>query len=410
MKKYLIIGGSIAGVSCVEGIRSRDEEGEITLVTAEPFSNYGRPLISYYLEGKTDVKRMSWRGEDFFEKNRVDVRHAVTAEKLEPEAKRVLLSTGEALPYDAFCLCLGSHPFSPRFEGVETVENRFFFTTLSDALALEKTVTKTSRVLVVGAGFIGLKCAEGLRDRAASVTVCDLAEHAMSANLDADCAPILERHLAENGLRLMLGDTVTRFEGQTAHMKSGKDVGFDVLVIAIGTRPNVSLLAEAGGSVGKGILVGEGMETSLPGVWAAGDCTESMDVSAGTPGLLAVLPNASLQGFCAGANMAGGSEKFDKGIKMNSIGFFGLHIMSAGSYDGERSEIRRGDVLKRFFVKDGYLGGYMLIGETDRAGIYTALVREKTPLSEIDFEAAKESAGSRIFSSNVRRKKFGGAV
>ena len=410
MKQYLIIGGSIAGVSCVEGIRSRDEEGEITLVTSEHFSNYGRPLISYYLEGKTDIPRMSWRGEDFFEKNRADVRHAVTAEKLEPEAKKVILSTGEALGYDALCLCTGSSPFSPRFEGLETVENRFFFTTLSDALALEQTVTKESRVLIVGAGFIGLKCAEGLRDRAGSVTVCDLAEHAMSANLDAECAPILEKHLEANGLRLMLGDTVTRFEGKRAAMKSGRTVDFDVLVVAIGTRPNVSLLAEAGGSVNKGILVGQGMETSLPGIWAAGDCTESMDVSAGAPGVLAVLPNAALQGFCAGANMAGGSEKFDKGIKMNSIGFFGLHIMSAGTYTEPVYAELTETGCKKLFAGDGVLTGFILMGDVSRAGIYTSLIRERTPLGDIDFEAVKKEPSLLPFGAEYRGKKLGGAV
>ena len=410
MKKYLIIGGGIAGVSCAEGIRSRDGEGEITLVTAEAFSNYGRPLISYYLEGKTDIPRMSWRGEDFYEKNRVQVRHGVTAEKLEPEAKKVILSTGEALSYDALCLCLGSHPFSPRFEGLETVENRFFFTTLEDALALEKAVGKESRVLVVGAGFIGLKCAEGLRDRAGSVTVCDLAAHAMSANLDADCAPILEKHLAENGLRLMLGDTVTKFEGKTARMKSGKTVEFDVLVIAIGTRPNVSLLAEAGGAVNKGILAGERMETSLPGVWAAGDCTESMDVSTGEAGLLAVLPNASLQGFCAGVNMAGGAEKFDKGIKMNSIGFFGLHIMSAGTYtEPVYTEITEHS-CKKLFAAGGVLTGFILLGDVSRAGIYTSLIRERTPLGTVDFEALKKEPSLLPFGQAFRAKKLGGAV
>ena len=410
MKKYLIIGGSIAGVSCAEGIRSRDGEGEITLITAEPFSNYGRPLISYYLEGKTDIPRMSWRGEDFYERNRVDARHAVTAEKLEPEAKKVILSTGEALSYDALCLCLGSHPFSPRFEGLETVENRFFFTTLADALALEKTVTKESRVLIVGAGFIGLKCAEGLCGRAGSVTVCDLAAHAMSANLDADCAPLLEKHLERSGLTLMLGDTVTRFEGKSAHMKSGKTVGFDVLVIAIGTRPNTSLLAEAGGAVNKGILVGEGMETSLPGVWAAGDCTESMDVSAGEPGLLAVLPNASLQGFCAGVNMAGGSAKFDKGIKMNSIGFFGLHIMSAGTYTEPVYTELTESGCKKLFARDGVLTGFILLGDVSRAGIYTSLIRERTPLESIDFEAVKREPSLVPFGREYRSKKLGGAV
>ena len=410
MKKYLIIGGGIAGVSCAEGIRSRDGEGEITLVTAEPFSNYGRPLISYYLEGKTDIPRMSWRGEDFYERNRVSIRHATAAEKLDAAEKQLTLSTGEKLSYDEICLCTGSHPFSPRFEGLETVEHRFFFTTLADALALEETVTKESRVLIVGAGFIGPKCAEGLKDRAGSVTVCDLAAHAMNANLDGDASAILEKHLISNGLRLMLGNTVTRFEGQTAHMQSGETVDFDVLVIAIGVRPETALFAEAGGDVGRGIKVNERQETSLPSVYAAGDCTESLDVSAGEPGVLAVLPNASMQGFCAGVNMAGGGETFDKGIKLNSIGFFGLHIMSAGTYTEPVYEEVTDTGCKKLFAKDGVLTGFILVGDVSRAGIYTALIRNRTPLDTLDFETLKREPSLLPFGRAYRAEKLGGAV
>ena len=410
MKRYVIVGGSIAGVSCAEGIRSRDEEGEITLVTAEPVSNYGRPLISYYLEGKTDLRRMSWRGEDFYERNRVNIRHATAAEKLDAAEKQLTLSTGEKLSYDEICLCTGSHPFSPRFEGLETVEHRFFFTTLADALALEETVTKESRVLIVGAGFIGLKCAEGLKDRAGSVTVCDLAAHAMNANLDGDASAILEKHLISNGLRLMLGNTVTRFEGQKAHMQSGETVDFDVLVIAIGVRPETALFAEAGGDVGRGIKVNERQETSLPSVYAAGDCTESLDVSAGEPGVLAVLPNASMQGFCAGVNMAGGGETFDKGIKLNSIGFFGLHIMSAGTYTEPVYEEVTDTGCKKLFAKDGVLTGFILVGDVSRAGIYTALIRNRTPLDTLDFETLKREPSLLPFGRAYRAEKLGGAV
>ncbi len=410
MKKYVIIGGSIAGVSCVEGIRSLDPEGAITLVTAEAHSNYGRPLISYYLEGKTDLERMSWRGADFFEKNRVTVLHETKATQLDPEGQRLTLSDGSVLPYDALCLCTGSYPFSPKFEGLETVEQRFFFTTLSDALALEKAVGPRSRVLIIGAGFIGLKCAEGLRDRAGSVTVCDLAPHAMSANLDGDCSAILERHLEACGLRLMLGNTVSRFEGQRAVMQSGDILEFDVLVIAIGVRPSVSLAAEAGAKTGRGILTDEAMRTSLPNVWAAGDCTESMDISAGETGVLAVLPNASLQGRCAGVNMAGGSEVFDRGIKMNSIGFFGLHIMSAGTCtEPVYSEVTE-QSCKKLFARDGVLTGFILVGDVHRAGIYTSLIRERTPLDSIRFDEVKRDPSLLPFGRQYRKKKLGGAV
>ena len=208
----------------------------------------------------------------------------------------------------------------------------------------------------------------------------------------------------------MLGDTAVRFEGHTARMKSGKDVDFDVLVIAVGTRPCVSLAAEAGAAVNKGILTGAGMETSLPGIWAAGDCTETMDVSAGETGLLAVLPNAALQGFCAGANMAGGSETFDKGIKMNSIGFFGLHIMSAGTYtDPVYTELTETG-CKKLFARDGVLTGFILLGDVSRAGIYTAMIRERTPLETIDFEAVKREPSLLPFGLEYRAEKLGGAV
>ena len=410
MKRYVIIGASIAGVSCVEGIRSVDERGEITLVTAEPVSNYGRPLISYYLEGKTDEVRMSWRGADFYEKNRVRILHGTKALSIDPAAHSVALENGETLPYDALCVCTGSVPVCPKFEGIGTVPYRQFFTTLADAKALEQRVTKETKVLIIGAGFIGLKCAEGLRGRAGSVTVCDLADHAMSASLDADSAPILERHLEQNGVRLLLGNTVTRFDGGAAHMKNGETVEFDVLVIAVGVKPETALFAAAGGKADRGILVGETLRTSLPDIWAAGDCTECADVTTGEQAVLAVLPAAAMQGACAGVNMAGSRRVFDKGLKMNSIGFFGLHIMSAGTYaDLVYSEVTESG-CKKLFAKDGVLTGFILVGDVARAGIYTSLIRERTPLSAIDFDAICREPSLLPFGKDYRAKKLGGAV
>ena len=410
MKRYVIIGGSIAGVSCIEVIRSADPEGEITLVTAETVSNYGRPLISYYLEGKTDEARMSWRGADFYEKNRVTVLHETQAVSVDAKEHTVSLDSGATLAYDALCVCTGSAPVCPKFEGLDTVPQWQFFTTLADAKALEQTVTKQTRVLIIGAGFIGLKCAEGLRDRAGSVTVCDLAGHAMSASLDADSAPILERHLERNGIRLLLGDTVSRFDGGTAFMQNGETVAFDVLVIAVGVRPETALFTAAGGTAGRGIPVDGHMKTPLPDIWAAGDCTESRDVASGAAGVLAVLPMAALQGERAGVNMAGGSKVFDKGMKLNSIGFFGLHIMSAGTYTDLVYREVTDSGCKKLFACDGVLTGFILVGDVARAGIYTALIRERTPLSTIDFEAVCREPSLLPLGKTYRAQKLGGAV
>ena len=410
MKRYVIIGNGVAAVGAIEGIRQVDKDGRITVVSEESHPVYCRPLISYYLENKTDLRRMNYRDADFYEKAGCDVLYGKKAVSIDTGAHTVTLCDGTELPYTSLCVATGSSPFVPPFEGTETVENRFTFMTLDDTLALERAVGKDSRVLIVGAGLIGLKCAEGLRDRAASITVCDLADRVLSSILDADSAVIVQKHLESNGIRFMLKDSAARFEGNTAIMKSGKTVEFDVLVLAVGVRANTALIKDIGGEADRGIIVNDRMQTSLENIYAAGDCTEGDDISSGEKRVLAILPNAYMQGHTAGVNMAGGEETFDKAIPMNSIGFFGLHLMTAGAYDGETYEEKTESTMKRLFIKDGKLNGFILIGGNERAGLYTSLIREQTPLDTINFELMKKEATSFAFSSEKRRKKFGDVV
>ena len=410
MKHYVIIGNGVAAAGCIEGIRSIDRETPVTVVSEERHAVYCRPLISYYLEGKTDPARMAYRGADFYERMGADVRYGRKAVRIDPEGKEVLLDDGTALPYSALCIAAGSSPFVPPFRGLETVQNRCSFMTLDDALLLERMITPESRVLIVGAGLIGLKCAEGLSGRVAEITVCDLADRVLSSILDAECAAMMQAHLEQHGIRFFLKDSADRFDGQTAYMKSGAEVTFDVLVLAVGVRANTSLLKEIGGEVNRGILTDEQMRTSVPDIYAAGDCTEGMDRSIGQRRVLAILPNAYMQGHAAGVSMAGGQERFDKAIPMNSIGFFGLHAMTAGAYEGEMYEEKTAHSLKRLFTKDGLLKGFILIGCDERAGIYTSMIREQTPLSSVDFELLRKAATTAAFPASERRKKFGGVV
>ena len=410
MKQYVIIGNGVAAVGCIEGIRSVDKDSKITVVSEENYPVYCRPLISYYLENKTDSERMNYRGADFYEKMGCDVFYGKKVIQINTDSKNVVLDDGAKLPYTEVCVATGSAPFVPPFEGLDTVEKKFGFMTLEDTFALEKAVDKDSNVLIVGAGLIGLKCAEGLHERVKSITVCDLADRVLSSILDTDCADIVQRHLEANGIQFLLEDTAVRFEKNLAQMKSGKTVAFDALVLAVGVRANTTLIKNIGGEVNRGIFVNDRMETSLESIYAAGDCTEGNDISLGQKRVLALLPNAYMQGHTAGVNMAGGNEVFGKAIPMNSIGFFGLHIMTAGTYVGEMYEEKSDSTLKRLFTKDGLLKGFILIGKTERAGIYTSLIRERTPLDTIDFETMKKVATSVAFSPENRRKKFGGVV
>lgn len=401
MKKYVIIGNGIAAAGCIEGIRSVDRESAVTVISAEKYPVYCRPLISYYLENKTDLQRMGYRPENFYEEHACTVLYGKKAQHIDPVGKKVLLETGETLAYDALCIAAGSEPFVPPMEGLEKVKEKFTFMTLEDALHVEKALCAESRVLIIGAGLIGLKCAEGLHGKVKNITVCDLSDRILSSILDGESASFVQRHLEENGICFRLGDSVACFEEKAAVMKSGVKVEFDFVVLAVGVRANTALIREIGGACSRGITVDTFMKTSVPDIFAAGDCTESMDISDKTVKVMALLPNAYMQGRCAGVNMAGGHSKFDCAIPMNSIGFFGFHVMTAGSrgdsaaagdvYE-EKSERR----IRKLFIKDGKLIGFELIGDVERAGIYTNLIRTQTPLNTVDFENLKKNPNLNI--------------
>ena len=408
--RYVIIGNSAAGVAAAEGIRSRDKSGEIVMISEEKFPAYGRPLISYYLLGATDRAHMDYRPSDFYEKNGITLRLGVRAEKIDPVGHTVLLSDGSEIGYDRLLAATGSRSFVPPAEGLSEVKAKFTFMTLADALALEKALSKKKEVLIVGAGLIGLKCMEGILGRVKKVTVIDMADRVLSSILDEKGSQIVQRQLEARGVRFVLSDSVVRFEEGRAKLKSGGEIAFDLLVMAVGVRPNIELVKEAGGKTDRGIVTDEGMRTSLPDIYAAGDCTESSDIASGKRRILALLPNAYRQGYCAGENMAGGDARFGDAMPLNAIGFFGSHILTAGAYEGESFITGEGDTYRRFFVKDGVLKGFILIGAPERAGIYTALVRERRSLSEVDFEMLKTEPRLSAFSAEERKKALAAEV
>lgn len=410
--KYVIIGNSAAAVGCVEGIRQLDRTGEIVMISDEPYHTYGRPLISYYLLGKTDLERMKYRPDSFYDDNGVTKKFGVKAISLDTENKSVKLENGESVAYDKLLVSTGSSPFVPPAQGYDEVSEKFTFMKLDDALAIKKALKPESRVLIIGAGLIGLKCAEGIIDSCAEITVVDMAGRILSSILDDDGASVVRGHIESRGVKFILGDCVSSYEGGTARLKSGISVDFDILVTAVGVRANTSLVRDAGGQVGRGIITDDCGRTSLDSIWAAGDCSESYDISCSQNRILALLPNAYLQGESAGICMAGGSKPFDKAIPMNSIGFMGLHVMTAGSYTGDvYSRIETGAdgktaVYKKLFYSDDHLNGYILIGDVARAGIYTSLIRERTLLSSIDFDLICERPQLMAFCASDRAEKL----
>lgn len=404
--KYVIIGNSAAAIGCVEGIRQIDKDGKITIISNEPHHTYSRPLISYLLYGKTDEQRMKYRPDSFYADNNVETMLGHTVKKINTEHQKVVLDDNTVVGYDRLMVATGSKPFIPPMDGLDKVKHKFTFMTLDDAHALQKKLKPSAKVLIVGAGLIGLKCAEGIADKVESITVVDLADRILPSILDETGSEIVKSHIEEKGIKFILSDSVKKFTSSKAVLNSGEEVEFDILVIAVGVRPNVELVKEIGGDVNRGILTDKNCKTSIKHIYAAGDCTESYDITTEQMKIMALLPNAYMQGETAGIHMAGGEKPYDKAIPMNAIGFFGLHIITAGSYDGEAYVTSEGKNYKKLVTKDGLLKGFILIGAVERAGIYTSLIREQKPLDTLDFELIKEKPQLMAFSRADRDKSL----
>ena len=408
MKNYVIVGGGVASVAATEGIRSVDKIGKIYLISGEKKPTYCRPLISYYLQGLTDFEKMKYRPDGFYAENNVELIFD-KAESVDKDKKTVKVGD-KTIKYDKLLVATGSTPFVPPFNGLNTVDKKFSFMTEDDASAIEKAVDKDSRVLIIGAGLIGLKCAESLSERVKSIAVCDLATRVLSSILDDDCTKYMQNVLEEHGVSFILGDSVSSFDKNTATLASGRTVDFDVLILAVGVRADISLVKNAGGNINRGIIVNDKMQTSIPDVYAAGDCAEGFDASINSNRVIAILPSAYMQGYTAGVNMAGGNKSLGNEFPLNAIGFYGLHSLTAGAYTGETYEEKTEKGIKRLFFDGDNLVGFILIGDINGAGIYTSLIKEKTKLTDEDKEKLKKSPTLAIFNSEIRSKKLGGVV
>jgi len=405
--KYVIIGNSTAAVNAIEGIRSVDGEGSITVISDEKYFTYGRPLISYYLCGKAKADNMNYRPLDFYERNGVSTIFGERAVSIDNASKNVVLESGARVDYDKLLLATGSRPFVPPMQNLDGVKEKYTFMKMDDALALEKALSKNKSALIIGAGLIGLKCLEGIFDRVGKVTVVDMADRILPSILDIEGSAIVQKQLEQKGVKFILKNSVSSFEGErSALLTNGEKIDFDILIVAVGVRANVELIKNIGGECDRGICVNDMQETSLKDIYAAGDCATSFDISSGSRRVLALLPNAAMQGKTAGINMAGGDAHFLNAIPMNSIGFFGSHIATAGAYEGEVYEEKSSDSYKKLFYKDNVLKGYILIGCIARAGIYTSLIREQTPLDSIDFSLVKKAPALAAFSKADRAKKL----
>ncbi len=255
--RYVIIGASAAGLAAAESIRKTDKSGEITVLTKENYLPYSRPSISYLLKGTVEEKSMFLRKPQFYTDNNINIITSANVTAIDRE-KKIVKAGRKEYPYDKLCLATGSKPFVPPVENAQGCKNVFTFLDLESAKSLKKAVNKDTRAVVIGAGLIGMKAAEGLSKICKSVEVAELSPRVLPSILDDKSAVFVKRYLEEHGISFHLEDTVVKANVKNGKvvsslLKSGKTLACDILVIAVGVRPEVELAEKAGLDVSRGI-------------------------------------------------------------------------------------------------------------------------------------------------------------
>ena len=395
MKKYVIIGASAAGLACAEEIRKNDKNGSITILTKESYLPYSRPSISYYLKGVVKEKDMLLRKPSYYKANGIEIVTGAEVKAIDRKAKTVKAGR-KTYPYDKLCLCTGSKPFVPPMKNVPGKENALTFLDLESTKAVKAKANENTKAVVIGAGLIGMKAAEGLSKICKSVDVVELSPRILPSILDAKSSKGVKKYVEENGhIKFHLGDTVTEAKSKgnkitSVVLKSGKELKCDLLILAVGVRPETALAENAGLKVDRGIIINnETMQTSDKSIYAAGDCTVSVDMLDGSKKIIALWVNAVQQGKIAGSQMAGGSETLVGSYAVNAIDFYGLRICTCGLINAAGGQYRDiikqdGDKYKRLIFEGNKLVGFVLINSSENAGIYTSLIESQTDLSSLD--------------------------
>ena len=392
--KHLIIGNGPAGVIAAETLRRADPAGDIVLVGDEAEPPYSRMAIPYLLSGNIAEQGTYLRKEPgYFERMRIELMRGRAA-KIDTAARAVTLLGGPQLFYDRLLIATGSHPVRPSVPGIDA-PCVFTCWTLADARAIMARSKPGARVVQLGAGFIGCIILQALVGRGLALTVVEMAGRMVPRMMTEKAAELIRLWVERNGVRVHLNARAEAIEqsGEATRVRlaNGVAIDCDLVICAAGVRPNIAFLEGSGIEVGDGIRVDERMQTSIAGIYAAGDVTETPNFHTGLPALNAIQPNAADQARIAALNMAGNDATSQGSLAINVLDTLGLISSSFGRWAGT-SKAEGGEGVElvdeanfRYLslqFEDDVLIGATSIGWTEHIGVLRGLIQSRVRLGE----------------------------
>jgi NAD(P)H-nitrite reductase large subunit len=384
--RYVIVGASAAGTTAAKVIRQQDPTGEIAVFSRDP-QIFSRCQLHLVASGHRSPERANFLPDIWAENNGVTLHLGTGIERIDPDARMAYTTNGDAVPYDRLLLATGSRTFVlpvPGLAGARTYGLR----NLEDALAIRDELPKAERFVIVGAGLAGCELACELAGLGKQVALVELAPYPLPLQLEELTGAMCARRLQALGIDLHCADPVQKVERDAAGypqrvvLASGRELPADVVVAVAGVRANVELGAEAGVRVGRGIVIDAQCQTSIPGIYAAGDVTETEDAIVQRTMPSAIWPAAIRQGRVAGMNMAGGEDTLTRNTGLRaSVNIGGTSIVSLGAVqmaekEGWSKQVfhytnSRGQTCAKVLYRNGTrLMAAILWGDITNAGVY----------------------------------------
>ena len=385
IKRYIIIGGGIAGVSAAEAIHSSQPDADITIISEEPNLPYFRMSLTRYLAGEVEREKLTLHDQEWYQQNHIAVLLNTHVEAVDADAKSVTLAGAGKLSYDKLILASGAHPNVPPFpwrelRGVQTLR------TLADADLILAVARTRAKVICIGGGLLGLEVAGAVARQGADVTVLEGLDWLLPRQLDAQASAILKKKIEDMGIKVIVPAMTKALHGsdtvRSVELGDGQVLPADLVLISTGVSANLELAKSAGLAINRGVLVNEHMETSNPDILAAGDLTEFQGRCYGL-----WIP-AKKQGTVAGQNAAGKVTSFLGDPPSTKLKVLGVDLFSIGQFspseEGDRliSESKDG-VYKSFLFRDGRMIGSILLGDSSVANKVKAAVEGKQDFSSI---------------------------
>nr|WP_145157388.1 nitrite reductase large subunit NirB [Paenibacillus terrae] len=376
-RRLVMIGNGMAGARCIEEILRRDRDRyEITMIGDEPYPNYNRIMLSPVLQGKTTFEEITINDWDWYQSNSIHLLSQERAVEINRASKEVRTDRGTVVPYDELIIATGSSAFILPVPGHD-LEGVVGFRTIEDTKMMLETAKQYKKAVVIGGGLLGLEAARGLMNQGMEVHVVHLLPHLMEMQLDAAAAKLLQQDLEAQGMKFLMEKKTTEIYGdgrvQGLRFEDGTNVECDLVVMAVGIRPNAALARDAGLAVGRAIQVNDLMQTTDPSIYAVGECAEHRGIAYG---LVAPLYE---QGIVLADHLTGRpTEGYAGSVLSTQLKVAGCDLFSGG-------EIHADEDTKAIVVQDEVAGSYKKI-----------LVRENRIVGVVLY--GDVSDGTRLFS------------